>query len=132
MRAVTILALVSIVLTGCAASPARDLESVEWLCFGTEHSRWRALDLNSILALRLMEEASTYEPLQQRQEPPRAVILVSSRQRHAALCRLGRLPSGKGCVAEKWDLFLDRYDRWFTEKHFAEECYPSEEVVVTS
>jgi hypothetical protein len=132
MRLSATLAIVLTLATGCAATSTRDLESPEWLCFGTEHARWNALDLKSGLASQLMELAAIYEPLALREEPPRAVILVNSRGRHAVLCKLGQFPSRKGCVAEKWNLFLDRYDRWFSSGHFAEQCQSSEEVIVTS
>jgi hypothetical protein len=132
MRILTILAAVLAGLSACGTNPVRGHESVEQLCFGDEYPRWHALDPQSNLALELMHAIRALEPLAQRQGISRETVLVSPRQRHASICRLGALPSGKGCVAEKWILFQDVYNRWFVDKHFAEACQEWEEIVVTS
>jgi hypothetical protein len=97
-----------IVLAACTATPIRGPDSVEHLCFGfLENSKWSTLDSQSMLAAELKMLVTPYAQLVQRQSPPREVVIVSPRKRHAALCRLDTLPSGKGCVAEKWYLYLD-------------------------
>jgi hypothetical protein len=132
MRLLTLLVSVGISLAACAAHPLRTPDSIEQLCFGSEIPTWNVLDPKSALAFQLKAEIATLEALALSHGISRETIVVSPRQRHAAICRLGTLPSGKGCVAEKWNLFQDKYDRWFVEKHFVEACQVWEEIVITS
>jgi hypothetical protein len=133
MRLHILLAGGLIALAACSANPVRGPDSAEYLCFGFfEEPRWDALDPQSKLAAELRTVVAPDDLLAPSQVPPREVAIVSPRHRHAALCRLATLPNGKGCVAEKWYLYLDAYDRWFVSRHLAEACDVWEEIVVTS
>jgi hypothetical protein len=132
MRLLTLLVSVGIALAACSSHPLRTPDSTEQLCFGYENPTWSVLDPKSALARELKAEIATFEALALREGISQETTVVSPRQRHAAICRIGTLPSGKGCVAEKWNLFQDKYDRWFVEKHFVEACQVWEEIVVTS
>ena len=122
-----------IALAACSSNQTRGPDSAEYLCFGFfEEPKWDALDPQSKLAAELREVVAPYDRLAPSQVPPREVAIVSPRNRHAVLCHLATLPNGKGCVAEKWYLYLDAYDRWFVSRHLAEACNVWEEIVVTS
>jgi len=133
LRLQAVLAGSLLVLTACGTNPVREPESTEYLCFGfVEHPGWSVLQSQSKLVSELRTVVAPFDPLAQSQAPSREVVIVSPRHRHAALCRLATLPSGKGCVAEKWYLYLDAHDQWFVSRHLAEACEVWEEIVVTS
>jgi hypothetical protein len=133
MRLQAVIAGSLMVLTACSTTPVRGPESAEHLCFGYfEHPRWNPLNSESKLVSELREVIEPFDRLAQSQVPPREVVIASARQHHAVFCRLATLPSGKGCIAEKWYLYQDVYDRWFVSRHLAEACEVWEEIVVTS
>ena len=120
-------------MNGCSTIPNREPQSAEYLCFGFfEYPCWNAINSESKLFSELRDVIAPHDRLAQSQAPTREVVISSEWHRHAVFCSLATFPSGKGCIAEKWYLYQDAYDRWFVSRHVAEACEVWEEILITS